>query len=801
LPGVARGRRWDDGTAEVPEGEHITLDLRASLAARGTGGSGGAERSSAGFEALPAKGFSAAQASESEGAPALALAGPSREEVAMPARSSTSSDLAPGVIAGGNVVLEERASIAHRSGAAPALGIDSPSTSSSASRARSAASSAIAGAPARPASVGVDGPQDMPLGGAIVDAPIAAEESAPSRVAASIDPKEAGKAAGSGTSSVPIALASPSESPQRMSQAARGVSLDALAAANSAPVRNERASADLPRFHAASASNGASEDALSVPSSSAVDAPAPSGADAFSSSGAASGTNVSRAALDAEPSAAIGAKIGLSDGENTRKRGDSRRSVGANGPGESNGANAANGAGASGANGSGESNGPGGSGGSGGDLVDSLASAANGMPDARAGSSAAPLEKKSFAHDTTEAAAAPHALALDPPDERPRIDPPPPSKSWENTPYKNREGEDKARALTLNGGTRETEAAVAKGLAYLASVQQPSGAWGSYEELDDKYGQFAIGKTGLALLAFLGAGHTHLSHTQHSDNVMRALAFLIALQDPASGHFGSSEAYSHGIATYALAECYALTGETELRAPLERAVAHILAKQNHASDPRLFGGWSYYYKDDRVYDRWPRTSITVWQVMALESARLAGVRVPEKVFDDAAAFIRNAEDEDNGWFRYNHDPARLSSNWPTLPASTPAALFALSLVGDDIESDAFARSREFVLSRAPREYRRGSDDDFVRRGQGNLYFWYYGTLAMFRAGGNAWQRWNAGMKNALVRGQRKDGSWTPIDLYSSYARDDEHDRSYSTAMCVLSLEVYYRYYLPLLKVR
>ncbi len=41
-----------------------------------------------------------------------------------------------------------------------------------------------------------------------------------------------------------------------------------------------------------------------------------------------------------------------------------------------------------------------------------------------------------------------------------------------------------------------------------------------------------------------------------------------------------------------------------------------------------------------------------------------------------------------------------------------------------------------------------------------------------------------------------------IDVYcTTYARDGERDRSYSTAMCVLSLEVYYRYYLPLLKVR
>jgi hypothetical protein len=244
-----------------------------------------------------------------------------------------------------------------------------------------------------------------------------------------------------------------------------------------------------------------------------------------------------------------------------------------------------------------------------------------------------------------------------------------------------------------------------------------------------------------------------------------------------------------------------LTGDKTLRQPLERAVAHILSKQIHARTAERFGGWSYYYQDDRVFDRWPRTSITAWQVMALESARLGGIDVPAKAFEDAATFLENAQDEEQGWFRYNHDPERLGSNWPTLPASTPAGLFALSLMGRDIASDAFARTREFVLSRTPRQYRRASADDFVRRGQGNLYFWYYGTLAMFRVGGNAWERWNLGMKEALVRGQRQDGSWAPIDVYCEYARDDESDMSYSTAMCVLSLEVYYRYYLPLLKVR
>jgi hypothetical protein len=49
--------------------------------------------------------------------------------------------------------------------------------------------------------------------------------------------------------------------------------------------------------------------------------------------------------------------------------------------------------------------------------------------------------------------------------------------------------------------------------------------------------------------------------------------------------------------------------------------------------------------------------------------------------------------------------------------------------------------------------------------------------------------------------QARDGSWKPIDVYARYALDSASDKSYTTALCVLSLEVYYRYYLPLLKVR
>ncbi|MFT4647161.1 MAG: hypothetical protein ACI9X4_000368 [Glaciecola sp.] len=370
--------------------------------------------------------------------------------------------------------------------------------------------------------------------------------------------------------------------------------------------------------------------------------------------------------------------------------------------------------------------------------------------------------------------------------------------TFERTPYRNRFGLAKEKALTELGGSKETEAAVASGLAYLASVQGPSGFWGVTDTVHDKYRNLRIGKTGLSLLAFLGAGHTTQSNSQYSSQVRQATRYLLQEQDQETGHFGDCAAYGHAVATYALAECFALTSDKELRAPLQRAVAHIVGNQNHARDVRFFGGWNYYYADDETYDSWPRVSVTSWQVMALKSARLAGLDVPKDTMEDAHTFLSNAWDRNLGAYRYNHAPSRLQSSYPTLPASTPAALFALSLLGEDLKDPQFSRARSFLLTRTPDTYRYDGQDAFVHQAQGNLYFWYYSSLALLRTGGNQWDRWNEGLKQTLLPAQSEDGSWAPISVYANYAGDTEEDRSYTTAMCVLSLEIYYRYFTPML---
>ena len=78
----------------------------------------------------------------------------------------------------------------------------------------------------------------------------------------------------------------------------------------------------------------------------------------------------------------------------------------------------------------------------------------------------------------------------------------------------------------------------------------------------------------------------------------------------------------------------------------------------------------------------------------------------------------------------------------------------------------------------------------------DMYYWYYGTLAMFQLGGTEWKDWWQKMKEAALTGQQKGnpnetcqrGSWDPIDPWGV-----QGGRIYTTAMMILCLEGPYRY--------
>ena len=77
----------------------------------------------------------------------------------------------------------------------------------------------------------------------------------------------------------------------------------------------------------------------------------------------------------------------------------------------------------------------------------------------------------------------------------------------------------------------------------------------------------------------------------------------------------------------------------------------------------------------------------------------------------------------------------------------------------------------------------------------DMYYWYYGTFAMNQWGGRHWKDWEKALGNALLPNQRREakgdnfyGSWDPVGPWG-----DDGGRVYSTAICTLMLQVYYRY--------
>jgi hypothetical protein len=80
---------------------------------------------------------------------------------------------------------------------------------------------------------------------------------------------------------------------------------------------------------------------------------------------------------------------------------------------------------------------------------------------------------------------------------------------------------------------------------------------------------------------------------------------------------------------------------------------------------------------------------------------------------------------------------------------------------------------------------------------GDLYAWYYNTHACFFAGGGAWSFWNRRIQDQLDPSQSPDGSWPPTKGKSPGGEIQRDPGGagpcYRTSLCILMLEVYYRY--------
>jgi hypothetical protein len=341
--------------------------------------------------------------------------------------------------------------------------------------------------------------------------------------------------------------------------------------------------------------------------------------------------------------------------------------------------------------------------------------------------------------------------------------------------FKGRERGSKKGLVARYGGNATTESAVHEALEWLKRNQRANGSWalnGPYSEGGESENHVAA--TAMALLAFQGAGNTHLfnadSKYDYKSIVRKGWDALLKTQS-SDGEFTESGLpeyhvlYSHAQATIALCELYGMTHDSSYRGPAEKAIQFCIQSQDLSA-----GGWRYTPRSDSD------TSVTGWFVMALQSAMMAELTVPPATFQNVSRYLDSAQGD--GGSRYYYQPGRNLNN-----AMTAEGLLCRQYLGWAHDDPRLIAGVEYIAKHPV-------------SGDADVYYWYYATQVMHHMGGDYWKHWNEVMRQLIPETQTKrgpeEGSWDPSgDNYAQRA-----GRLYATCLRTYMLEVYYRH-LPL----
>jgi len=285
--------------------------------------------------------------------------------------------------------------------------------------------------------------------------------------------------------------------------------------------------------------------------------------------------------------------------------------------------------------------------------------------------------------------------------------------------------------------------------------------------------KYDVGVTGLALLAFLEAGHTDRAGA-HARTVERGLAFLLAQQDK-EGCIGSRGhlhfVHNHAAASIALCEALRATRDDKYAGPAQLAMDFCALARN----PDL--AWRYGVRPGNN-----DSSVTSWMVMAMDAGRRAGLKVDGEAFAGAMTWADRMTDEKTGQGGYiakgggGARPEIMLQRFPGyLSESMTASLMMVRLhCGENARSPMMAKGAE-RLARMPPLWWGGSID---------IYYWFFATAALKQVGGGVWESWRDQLREELLRNQRPDGSFDPADPWGP-----DGGRVYSTALCALCLSM------------
>ena len=240
--------------------------------------------------------------------------------------------------------------------------------------------------------------------------------------------------------------------------------------------------------------------------------------------------------------------------------------------------------------------------------------------------------------------------------------------------------------------------------------------------------------------------------------------------------------YSHSIASLAMCEAYYFSKNPILKGTTQKAVNFI----SRARNP--YGAWRYESPPNGEQD----TSVTGWMVFATKAAEDGGLKIDSASYEGAALWLDEATETATGRVGYDAEgtpSSRVTGTNDHFPTDRTECMTAVGLLSrfflgqDPKEHPIMEKHADLLLKSLPEWDPDGLSND--------MYYWYYGSYAMFQMGKHHWENWNKAMKKAVLDSQRKDGSskgsWDPIGPWGYSG-----GRVYSTTLGVLCLEVYLR---------
>ncbi len=325
---------------------------------------------------------------------------------------------------------------------------------------------------------------------------------------------------------------------------------------------------------------------------------------------------------------------------------------------------------------------------------------------------------------------------------------------------------------------------VRAGIRHLLSLQHRDGS------IHDRGHDTSM--TALAVMAMASVGTLPADPTVESVAMRRAIDFVVNPNAPvrsprqdSQGYFGradGSRMYGHGITTLMLTELVGMGADDQqdihIRQSLDAALNVILSAQRIKKSSNNQGGWRY-TPESTDSD----LSVSVWQLMALRSAKNDGMPIPSEAIDQAVHYLEmsftsplqpdGTPREPLAGFSYTPGQSR-----PTF-AMTAAGLLAMQVCGR-YDSPLTHAAADWLLENPPK-----LDERFF------YYGTYYYAQAMHQRGGRHAQEAAGLVSKLLLSEQNSDGSWA-----STRGEERNYGSAYATALAVLSLSVTY-HYLPI----